>query len=57
MREVQVGQFNDEFIEIQDGLAEGDRVSLRAPPEIDTDGGPTQDEEQAPQTPPAVAVL
>jgi multidrug efflux pump subunit AcrA (membrane-fusion protein) len=54
MREVQVGQFNDEFIEIQDGLAEGDRVSLRAPPETDTGNEP----EAAPgQAPPAVAVM
>lgn len=30
-RVVEVGQFNDEFIEIKNGLAEGERVLLRAP--------------------------
>jgi hypothetical protein len=29
-REVEVGEFNDEFIEIKKGLKAGDRVSLRA---------------------------
>src|SRR5439155_1679354 len=30
-REVQIGEFNDEFIEIKNGLKEGDRVLLRTP--------------------------
>ena len=30
-REVEIGQFNDEFIEIRNGLKEGDRVLLRPP--------------------------
>ena len=30
-REVEIGQFNDEFIEIKKGLKEGERVLLRAP--------------------------
>jgi HlyD family secretion protein len=33
-REVQIGEFNDEFIEVKAGLAEGERVLLRRP-----DGG------------------
>jgi HlyD family secretion protein len=39
-REVQVGEFNDDFIEVKSGLKEGDRVLLN-PPEI-------PDSEQAP---------
>jgi multidrug resistance efflux pump len=31
LREVQVGQFNDEFIEIRNGLSEGEKVLLRPP--------------------------
>ena len=30
-REVEIGEFNDEFIEIKNGLKEGERVLLRAP--------------------------
>jgi HlyD family secretion protein len=30
-REVEVGEFNDEFIEIEKGIAEGERVCLRPP--------------------------
>jgi multidrug efflux pump subunit AcrA (membrane-fusion protein) len=30
-REVEIGQFNDEFIEIKNGLKEGEKVLLRPP--------------------------
>jgi multidrug efflux pump subunit AcrA (membrane-fusion protein) len=30
-KQVEIGQFNDEFIEIKKGLNEGDLVSLRSP--------------------------
>lgn len=33
-REVEVGEFNDEFIEIKNGLTEGERVLLRRPDSI-----------------------
>lgn len=32
-REVEVGEFNDEFIEIKSGLKAGDKVTLQPPPE------------------------
>ncbi|MBI4660478.1 MAG: efflux RND transporter periplasmic adaptor subunit [Verrucomicrobia bacterium] len=54
-REVKIGEFNDEFIEIKEGLKEGERVLLRAPqapeienevngqtPEPDTEPGPSK---------------
>lgn len=34
MREVETGQFNNEFIEIKKGLSEGERVFLRAPEKL-----------------------
>ncbi|MHB8520652.1 MAG: efflux RND transporter periplasmic adaptor subunit [Limisphaerales bacterium] len=48
-REVAVGQFNDEFIEITNGIKEGDKVCLQAPeaapPEANEEGksGPAKD--------------
>jgi len=36
-REVEVGDFNDEFIEIKSGIKEGEKVCLKAPE--DSDGG------------------
>ncbi|MES2568776.1 MAG: hypothetical protein V4710_01825, partial [Verrucomicrobiota bacterium] len=33
-REVTIGEFNDEFIEIKAGLREGERVLLRAAPAV-----------------------
>jgi RND family efflux transporter MFP subunit len=36
-REVEVGEFNDEFIEIKNGLKEGERVLLRAPGGVETE--------------------
>jgi len=35
-REVQVGDFNDEFIEVKSGLKEGDHVLLRPPEGVET---------------------
>ncbi len=46
MREVVIGEFNDEFIEIKDGLKEGDLVLLRAPDGQST----TKKENKAPAT-------
>lgn len=45
-REVQVGQFNDEFIEIQEGLEEGDQVCLTTPPGMEEE--PAEAEEPTP---------
>jgi multidrug resistance efflux pump len=51
-REVEVGEFNDEFIEIKSGLREGELVLLRPP----TDRGKEQPaDEQAPIEKPGVA--
>ena len=46
-REVQIGQFNDAFIEVKSGLKEGERVLLRSPtaPES-TEPEPTKPEKQ-----------
>jgi hypothetical protein len=38
-REVETGEFNDEFIEIKKGIGEGDLISLRAPPGTERDTG------------------
>jgi len=38
-REVEVGEFNDEFIEIKKGLAAGERVALRLPDGVEKDNG------------------
>jgi len=37
-REVEVGEFNDEFIEIKKGIREGDKVCLRTPVGMEEDG-------------------
>jgi HlyD family secretion protein len=37
-REVEVGEFNDEFIEIKKGIKEGDKVCLRTPPGLQEEG-------------------
>jgi hypothetical protein len=41
LREVEVGQFNDEFIEIKKGLKEGDKVLLRPPVANESEEGET----------------
>src|SRR5439155_17390783 len=38
-REVEIGQFNDEFIEIKKGLKEGEKVLLRRPEAGEPEGG------------------
>lgn len=38
-REVEVGEFNDEFIEIKKGLEAGERVALRLPDGVEKDNG------------------
>ncbi|TAL04476.1 MAG: HlyD family efflux transporter periplasmic adaptor subunit [Verrucomicrobia bacterium] len=38
-REVQVGEFTDEFIEVKTGLKEGERVLLRLPDGVETNHG------------------
>ena len=45
-REIQIGQFNDDFIEVKNGLKEGERVLLRAPgaPETAEPTSPTKDQ-------------
>src|SRR6185503_5563240 len=56
LREVQIGDFNDEFIEIKGGLQEGERVALRSP-QIETkstnDKAPEKKNENPPAKPPA----
>lgn len=52
-REVEIGDFNDEFIEIKHGLREGERVLLRLPDGIETGGSENGDkpQEQKPRGP------
>jgi hypothetical protein len=50
-RTVEIGQFNDEFVEIKQGLKAGEKVLLR-PPDASTRGG---DEKTKPATPAAKA--
>lgn len=38
-REVEVGEFNDEFIEVKKGLVAGERVALRLPDGVEKDNG------------------
>lgn len=49
-RPVQIGQFNDEFIQIKDGLREGELVLLRPPGPLEGPTAPPAD----PAAPPAV---
>lgn len=52
-RDVEVGDFNDEFIEIKSGLKEGDKVLLRPPEGVETDviaGGVAGPSEAGPDT-------
>jgi hypothetical protein len=37
-REVEIGDFNDEFIQIKHGLKEGERVLLRLPDGVESGG-------------------
>jgi RND family efflux transporter MFP subunit len=48
-REVQIGEFNDEFIEIKKGLKEGERVLLRTPEAPESpEETPAKDEKSSP---------
>jgi HlyD family secretion protein len=49
-REVQVGEFNDEFIELKSGISEGERVLLRAPEAAAPGAEKTPDKEKKPET-------
>lgn len=42
-REVEVGEFSDEFIEIKRGINEGERVLLRTPDGVESDNGQTKE--------------
>jgi HlyD family secretion protein len=53
MREVEVGSFNDEFIEIKHGLEEGEDVLLRAP--VNTPDKPKKKKSDSPEPPPTPA--
>jgi multidrug efflux pump subunit AcrA (membrane-fusion protein) len=48
-REVEIGDFNDEFIEIKHGLKEGERVLLRLPDGIETGGSGGSENGSAPK--------
>jgi len=56
-REVRVGEFNDEFIEVKKGVREGDLVLLRPPDGAGKENAPKEREPQEtePKQPPAVA--
>jgi HlyD family secretion protein len=55
-REVQVGEFNDEFIEVQKGLKDGERVLLN-PPEIpDSESAPPESKPTAPESKPSTTI-
>ena len=59
-REVQIGEFNDEFIQIKRGLKEGERVLLRVPDGIETDSSendsqPKEEKPGGPEKPGAPA--
>jgi multidrug efflux pump subunit AcrA (membrane-fusion protein) len=47
-REVQIGEFNDEFIEIKNGLHEGEMVLLRPPQAAETQGPAQPQDHKAP---------
>jgi multidrug efflux pump subunit AcrA (membrane-fusion protein) len=55
--EVEIGQFNDEFIEVKKGLKEGDLVLLRPPDGADKENAPKESKpvESGPKQPPATA--
>lgn len=48
-REIEVGEFTDEFIEVKSGLKEGERVLLRTPDGVESDSG--RPKETKPETP------
>jgi len=54
-REVTVGDFNDEFIEIKNGVKEGERVLLRLPDGVETEKKESGREPEKPKAPAAPA--
>ena len=46
-REVEVGEFNDEFIEIKRGIQQGERICLRKPSGHDAEAGTGKDKQPA----------
>lgn len=48
-REVQVGEFNDEFIEVKSGISEGERVLLRPPDGLEPQKPGNDKKEKAPE--------
>ena len=49
-REIEVGEFTDDFIEIKKGLKEGERVLLRTPDGVEKDSGkPKESKPEAPK--------
>lgn len=48
-REIQIGEFTDEFIEVKSGLREGERVLLRLPDGVETNRG-EKERQSAPET-------
>jgi HlyD family secretion protein len=55
-REVQVGEFNDEFIEVQKGLKQGERVLLNPPDIPDNESAPPDSKPVQPESKPATTV-
>jgi len=54
-REVQIGEFNDEFIEVQKGLSQNDRVLLN-PPDIRDESKPSESKPAEPESKPSSTV-
>lgn len=52
-REVQIGQFNDEFIEIKSGIAAGDKICLRPPDALDKEENSSEPRPTKPASAPA----
>jgi HlyD family secretion protein len=55
-REAQVGEFNDEFIEVKTGLKEGERVLLNPPDIPDNESAPPDSKPAQPESKPATTV-
>ena len=50
-REIEIGEFTDEFIEIKKGLKEGERVMLRTPDGVESDAGKPKETKPEPPKP------
>ncbi len=50
-REVEIGEFNDEFIEIKKGVEAGENVCLQAPPGTEKDTGSRENKPAEPEKP------